>query len=46
MAGRGSQEVERLFQEAEQAFPQWEVAKDLVDELLDLSLNYRQSGHP
>jgi transketolase len=46
VAGRGSQEVERLFQEAEQAFPQWEVAKDLVDELLDLSLNYRQSGHP
>ena len=46
MAGRGSQEVERLYQEAEQAFPQWEVAKDLVDELIDLSLNYRQSGHP
>ena len=46
MAGRGSQEVERLYQEAEHAFPQWEVAKDLVDELLDLMLNYRQSGHP
>ena len=46
MAGRGSQEVERLYQEAERSFPQWEVAKDLVDELLDLSLNYRQSGHP
>jgi transketolase len=46
VAGRGSQEVERLYQEAEQAFPQWEVAKDLVDELIDLSLNYRQSGHP
>ena len=46
MAGRGSQEVERLYQEAEQVFPQWEVAKDLVDELLDLMLNYRQSGHP
>ena len=46
MAGRGSREVERLYQEAEQAFPQWEVAKDLVDELIDLSLNYRQSGHP
>jgi transketolase len=46
VAGRGSQEVERLYQESEQAFPQWEVAKDLVDELLDLTLNYRQSGHP
>ena len=24
----------------------WEIAKDLIDQLIDLMLNYRQSGHP
>ena len=28
------------------AFPHWEKTKDLVDQLIDLILNYRQSGHP
>ncbi len=27
-------------------FGTWEVLKDVVDELIDISLNYRQSGHP
>ncbi|NOY78478.1 MAG: transketolase [Calditrichaeota bacterium] len=27
-------------------FDQWEVVKDLIDQLIDLMLNYRQSGHP
>lgn len=27
-------------------FKQWEKIKDLVDQLLDITLNYRQSGHP
>jgi len=27
-------------------FEHWEVIKDLTDELIDLMLNYRQSGHP
>lgn len=27
-------------------FGSWEVVKDVVDELIDLSVNYRQSGHP
>jgi transketolase len=39
-------EVERLLSESAQAFPLWEVTKDVVDEFIDLSLNYRQSGHP
>jgi transketolase len=39
-------EVERLFTESASAFPLWEVTKDVVDEFIDLSLNYRQSGHP
>jgi len=35
-----------LLAEAEAAFPHWEVAKDLVDEMIDLMLDHRQSGHP
>jgi transketolase len=27
-------------------FEHWEKIKDLVDQLLDVTLNYRQSGHP
>ena len=43
----GSQaEVRRLFAAAELDFARYEVLKDLVDECIDLSLNYRQSGHP
>jgi transketolase len=35
-----------MYAESERAFSRWEVAKDLVDEMIDLMLNYRQSGHP
>src|SRR4030095_14232720 len=35
-----------LLASAEAEFPQWDVVKDLVDESIDLMLNYRQSGHP
>jgi transketolase len=28
------------------SFPHWEKTKDLVDQCLDIILNYRQSGHP
>jgi transketolase len=35
-----------LYAESESAFSHWEVVKDLVDEMIDLMLNYRQSGHP
>ena len=27
-------------------FQYWEKTKDLIDQLLDIILNYRQSGHP
>ena len=37
---------ERLYARAEASFPAWEVVKDVVDEFIDLALNYRQSGHP
>ncbi len=38
--------TDRLYAKAEAEFAQWEVVKDLVDECIDLMLNYRQSGHP
>jgi transketolase len=38
--------VDRLYDEAAAAFSNWEVLKDVIDEAIDLTLNYRQSGHP
>jgi len=34
------------YSRAAAEFETWEVVKDLVDESIDLMLNYRQSGHP
>src|ERR1035437_4886585 len=36
----------QLFAAAEPDFARYEMVKDLVDECIDLALNYRQSGHP
>src|SRR3954452_15004778 len=38
--------VEALYRAAERDFERYEIVKDLVDECIDLALNYRQSGHP
>jgi transketolase len=38
--------VDGLYERATGSFGDWELVKDVIDELLDLSLNYRQSGHP
>jgi transketolase len=38
--------ADALYRKAASEFAQWEVVKDLVDESIDLMLNYRQSGHP
>ena len=46
MEGTKVQDMEGLYARAEQEFADWEVVKDLVDEMIDLMLNYRQSGHP
>ena len=35
-----------LMDKAQDHFPYWEKTKDLVDQLIDIILNYRQSGHP
>jgi transketolase len=37
---------DRLYALAEEGFARYEVLKDLIDECIDLELNYRQSGHP
>ena len=39
-------ETDRLYALAESDFAHYEVLKDLVDECLDIMLDYRQSGHP
>ena len=45
--GRGVPgDVERLYAAAEPDFARYEAVKDVIDECIDLSLNYRQSGHP
>jgi transketolase len=38
--------VERLYERATASFEQWEAVKEVIDESIDLALNYRQSGHP
>ena len=38
--------VEELFAEAETQFPHWQLVSEVLDETIDLALNYRQSGHP
>jgi transketolase len=39
-------DIDALYRASELDFERWEVVKDLVDSCIDLSLNYRQSGHP
>jgi transketolase len=41
-----SSDLEQLYAAAERDFARYEVLKDVVDECIDLTLNYRQSGHP
>ena len=38
--------TDRLFDEAMKSFEHWELLRELIDESIDLALNYRQSGHP
>ncbi|HLH59888.1 MAG TPA: hypothetical protein VKV33_12140, partial [Streptosporangiaceae bacterium] len=46
-SGQGAEsDVARLYAAAEPDFARYEMVKELVDECIDLSLNYRQSGHP
>jgi transketolase len=38
--------VSGLLSDQAAHFAQWEKTKDLIDQLLDIIMNYRQSGHP
>ena len=45
IARSGSElDVGRLYAAAEPDFARYELVKELIDECIDLSLNYRQSG--
>lgn len=46
MATTQRSQVDDLLSGAIPAFQHWEVLKDVIDEVIDISLNYRQSGHP
>jgi transketolase len=39
-------EIDQVLKDLENDFPFWEKTKDIVDQLIDITLNYRQSGHP
>jgi transketolase len=41
-----SADFEALYAEQAAQFPHWEKTKDIVDQCIDMMLNYRQSGHP
>jgi len=44
---RASEErIALRYRELTEHFEHWEKTKDLIDQLIDLILNYRQSGHP
>ena len=46
MVDGAESQVELRYKEVAPDFPRWEKLKDIVDQLLDVMLNYRQSGHP
>ena len=39
-------DLERLYAAAEPDFERYEIVRSVIDECLDLTLDYRQSGHP
>ena len=38
--------LDELYQRSATSFDDWELIKEIIDESIDLALNYRQSGHP
>ncbi|HSM38637.1 MAG TPA: hypothetical protein VK838_04825, partial [Candidatus Limnocylindrales bacterium] len=41
-----AESADSLYDRATGSFEHWELVKDVLDETIDLALNYRQSGHP
>lgn len=46
MAGNPQEIIAQKYAALSQDFPYWEKIKDLIDNTIDIILNYRQSGHP
>ena len=46
MSHTADERIAKRYEELTRHFGHWEKTKDLVDQLVDLILNYRQSGHP
>ncbi len=46
MHPRTEELVQERYAELSEHFDHWEKSKDIIDQLIDLILNYRQSGHP
>ncbi len=44
--GYVNEPVAKKFEECSIHFDKWEILKDLTDQMIDLMLNLRQSGHP
>ena len=38
--------VDHLYDKAAGSFDDWDLVREVIDEAIDLALNYRQSGHP
>jgi len=38
--------VEERYAKLATHFPMWEKTRDMIDQCIDIALNYRQSGHP
>jgi transketolase len=38
--------VDELYERSAASFGEWDLIREIIDESIDLALNYRQSGHP
>ena len=39
-------DAKKIYEAQKENFANWEIIKDIIDQQIDLMLNYRQSGHP
>jgi transketolase len=46
MNAAAAERIAERYRELTKDFDQWEKIKDIIDQLIDIILNYRQSGHP
>lgn len=46
MDHKTQEQLAKRYRELSAHFDRWDKVKDLIDQLIDTTLNYRQSGHP